>query len=197
MLDNYSDTSDLVGYNGDEVKIVLTTYANGNITPLGREALSWINPSERLINGFIEDRNIQLQGDGVIRTKINDLASKVYELLSKKEALNALFWRFVLRHPESVPKEFAISGLHEEAINYIFAEGKKRFGYGTAMGVHPLSVDCGPSGMMAWCVDELGNGSDANGRRSLGLNYGRLIGLSPEAARSLSEISYQTEAERK
>src|SRR3989344_7556123 len=189
-MDNYFDTSDLNGRSGEEVKIGLTTYADGSITDLVRKYLSLINPEEgrRLINGAvdlsIDDRYGQLKGEGVIITQRDKLAPVLNEWITKKQAKDSLFWVVMLRHPNEVPQAFAIQGLHDEAIDYIFSEYQARFAKKIpledvrAMGVFPGSASNLPI-MGAWCVDGLGGRSDAYGGGGLGSDYGRVVGIAP------------------
>ena len=64
--------------------------------------------------------------------------------------------------------------------DYIFAEGKERFSYDTAMGVYPDSA--GNDVKMRTCfVGRLGSRSDAYGRNDLNFSGGgRLVGIAPE-----------------
>ncbi len=184
-MDNYFDTSDLKAQRGNEVKLVLTTYGDGSVTPLGRKYLELINPQEQLIKGAvnlgINNRYENLNGEGVLTTTREKLAEVIDNPLTEQQTKDSLFWRFVLRHPDEVPKEFAISGLHEEAIPYIFAEAKQRFQYDTNMGVYPGFCDKNVSEMRAWFVRRLDLRSNAYGRCDLDLDLGRLVGIAPEA----------------
>ncbi len=184
-IDNYFDTSDLKAQRGSEVKLVLTTYADGSITPLGRKYLELINPREKLINRAvnlgINDRYETLNGEGVITTTREKLAEVIDNPLTEQQTKDSLFWRFFLRHPDVVPKEFKIPGLHEEVIPCIFAEAKQRFQYDTNMGVYPGSCGNDVSEMRAWCVGRLGNRSYAGGGYGLDFRRGRPVGIAPEA----------------
>ncbi len=183
-IDNYFYTGDLKAQKGDDIKLVLTTYADGSLTPFGREYLSLINPEEKLVksavNLGIEDRYEKLNGDGVIITDKSKLVKVINEWLTEQQAKDSLFWRVMLRHPDEVPKEFAISGLHKEAIEYIFAEAKQRFDYKTVMGIFLGDNDGKTPEMRAWCVGRLGYRSLALGRFDLGDDGGRLVGIASE-----------------
>ncbi len=185
-MGNYFDTSDLKAQRESEVKLVLTTYSDGSVTPLGRKYLGLINPQEQLINGAvnlgINDRYENLKGDGVLTTTREKLAEVIDNPMTKQQAKDSLFWRFVLRHPDEVPKEFAISGLHEEAILYIFAEDNQGFQYfNTNMEVYSGSCSKNVPEMRAWSVRGLDNRSYANGLYDLDYDFGRLVGIAPEA----------------
>jgi hypothetical protein len=189
-MNNFFDTSDLKAQRGNEIKLVLTTYANGSITPLGREYLELFNPQEQLINMAINlginNRYENLSGEGVLTTTREKLAEIIDSPLTIPQAKDSLFWRFVLRHPDIVSKEFAIPGLHEEAIPYIFAEFQARHAKNTPMdnlrlmGVFPGSCQKNVSEMRAWFIGWLEIMSNADGSYSLNHN-GRLVGIAPEA----------------
>lgn len=181
---NYFDTSDLKAQREGEVKLILTAYADGSTTPLGREALSWINPKERLVNGAVDlrvdDRYDRIRGAGVAVKKVEDLAEAISTGLIRKQARDSFFWRFFYRHPDEVPEEFAIPGLHEEAIEHAFADQD------IAMGVYVNPASEIPE-MRAWYVGRLGDRSDAYGRRDLDDGCGRFLGLAPEALVTLNK----------
>ena len=71
--------------------------------------------------------------------------------------------------------------LLNDYVDYIFAEGKQRFGNDNAMGVYPSSCGGKTPEMRAWYVYRLGIGSDAIGRLGLFYDCGRLVGIAPEA----------------
>ena len=82
------------------------------------------------------------------------------------------FQRALARGDKSLLNEYA---------NYIFAQGKKRFGYDNAMGVFLSSTNGNSPEMRAWCVDWLVGRSDADGGVHLGSGDGRFLGIAPEA----------------
>ncbi|MFH1358387.1 MAG: hypothetical protein ABIH37_00700 [archaeon] len=184
-MDNYFDTSDLKAQRGNEVKLFLTTYADGSITPLGREYLAMINPEEELINRAVNlgvnDRYEKIQGNEVVVAQREKLAEVINTGLTEQQAKDSLFWRVILRHPDVVPKEFAIPGLHEEVIPYIFSEAKQRFKYDTNMGVYPGLCSKNVSEMRAWFVFRLERRSLALGWPALDYDSGRFVGIAPEA----------------
>lgn len=53
--------------------------------------------------------------------------------VTEQEALNSKLRRILNHHPDEVPKELAISGLHEEIIPYIFSLLKQNFCHKTGM----------------------------------------------------------------
>jgi len=203
--DSYFDTSDLKAQRGDEIKLVLTTHADGSLTPLGREYLGLINPEEgeRLVrrgavNLGIGERYEKLQGDGVIVTQRGKLAKVIDEWMTQEQVKDSLFWRVILRHPDEVPAEFAIPGLHGEAIPYIFGEYQARFAKGTsldnieAMGVFPGQCDKNTSEMRAWVVGMLGYRSVADGRDGLNYDDGRFVGFSAGGAERAEQAGSET-----
>ena len=191
FMDNYFDTGDLKAQRGDEVKLVLTTYADGSITDLGRKYLELINPEEVLVNRAvnlgIEERYDNLQGNGVVVTRADKLAKALCTPLSQEDVKDSLFWKVMLRHSDEVPKEFTVPGLHEEVIPYIFSEYQRRFAKDekidnlNLMGVYLDSYKTSDSEMRAWCVSRLGRGSYASGGLALDDDDGRFVGIAPEA----------------
>jgi hypothetical protein len=174
---DYFDTSDLLarGFHG-EIKLFLTTYNDGSMSELGKVYLSLINPGESLYDGNVSlgynDRYEKLHGEGVFVTKRENLAEVLYESLSRQQAKKSLFWRVMLRHPDEVPKDFAVPGLLEEVITYIFSEGKRE----TAMSVNPGPGTNIFQEMLSWGLIEVNKGS--HGIAGFGLNETRKSRLS-------------------
>ncbi|MFH1425413.1 MAG: hypothetical protein ABIG28_01635 [archaeon] len=198
--DNYADTGDLKAQKGSEVKLILTTYADGSLTDLGREALSWINSQEELTNRAvalgIDRRYKQLQEEenGVFTRKRDKLAEFIDEPLTEQQALDSFFWKVAHRHPDVVPEQFAIPGLHEQIVPYLFSEFQRRFAPRTEkneikiMAVYPGTVSDDVAELRAWCVAGLGNGSSAYGGGDLGGGLGRLLAeIAPEVPNALGK----------
>jgi len=189
-LDRYYDTSDLKAQRGNEIKLVLTTYADGSMVPSWRKYLGLINPDEKLVGGGvnlgIDDRYDALQGPGVVVTNRGGLAKVIDAPLTKKQAMDSSFWKVAFRHQNNVPKEFAIPQLHEEAISYIFSEYHQRFAPKEdidkikLMGIYFCSVQDNIAELRAWCICRLGGRSDAVGRNDLVYGSGRLLGIASE-----------------
>ncbi len=198
-MDNYFHTSDLIAQRGDELNVVLPTYADGSVSVVGKSYLNLLNPKEQLVNGAVnlavDDRWDMLRGyghgEGVFSFSIrHDLASVFNRDLTLGQAKDALLWKILLRHPDEVPKEYAIKGLHGNVIPFLFEAYRDRFAKEVgvedcnAMGV--LSSPGSENGELgAFYVCRLEDGSRLLGRYDLGNFNGRLVGLAPEALRTL------------
>jgi hypothetical protein len=158
-MDNYFDTGDAVVYHPDgRVKIVLDSQTLRDMTPESPR------DGGALILG--EDVYKTLQGEEFKKGKLG----KINDALSKADVKAHLVWKALARD----------QGLLNDYVDYIFAEGKQRFGYDTAMGVYPDSASDKPK-LRAWCVSWLVDRSFANGRSSLDNYVGRFLGIAPEA----------------
>jgi hypothetical protein len=112
-----------------------------------------------------------LQGEEFKKGKLG----KVNEWMSREDVKAHPIWKTLARD----------QALLDDYVDYIFAEGKQKFGYDTALGVFPSSAQGNMPEMRAWCVDRLVTRSDVNGRFALGNDYGRLLGIAPEAPNAL------------
>jgi len=159
-LDNYFDTGDAVAYHPDgRIKIVLDS-----------QTLRGINPESKLINGALvltEDDYNALQGEELKKEKFG----KINESLLRKEVKSHPVWKILARE----------QALLDDYVDYIFAEGKQRFNYDTTMGIYLISAQGSTPDLRAWCVSRLGLRSDADGRNLFGDDYGRFLGVAPEA----------------
>jgi len=159
-MDNYFDTGDGVVYHPDgRVKIVLDSQHLRDMTPESPRN------GGALILG--EDVYKALEGEEFKEGKLG----KVNERMSKADVKSHPVWKVLARD----------QGLLDDYADYIFAEGKERFGYDTAMGIFPGSANGETPEMRAWFVYRLVNRSDASGRIDLDYDYGRLLGIAPEA----------------
>jgi hypothetical protein len=183
FFNNWSYTGDLNAQKGQEVKMVLTTYADGTPTPVGRKYLELINPSRVLVDGAvnleIDRRYEKLKGAGVIVTDTKDIAKILCEPMSKGDVKDSLFWGVALRHPDFVSRKFAIKGLFDRVVNYTFEEGAKR-SIVKMMGVY-LDKSVVNAEMRACYVNGLEDRSGAGGWDSLDGDSGRSVGIAPEA----------------
>ena len=159
-MDNYFDTGDAVVYhpNGD-VKIVLDSQTLREMTPESQRN------GGALVLG--EDVYKALQGEVFKKGKLG----KVNDSMSREDVKAHPVWK-VLARDQALLNDYA---------DLIFAEGKERFGYDTAMGVYPTSCGGDKPEMRAWYVMRLVYRSDANCWYDLDLDYGRLVGIAPEA----------------
>ena len=158
-MDNYFDTGDAVVYHPDgRVKIVLDS-----------QTLRDMAPETQRVGGALligEDVYNTLEGEEFKKGKLGKTESS----LSREDVKSHPVWKVLARD----------QGLLNDYADYIFAEGKERFGYDTAMGVYPDSAGDNPK-MRAWCVNWLGFRSVANGRYDLDYFNRRFVGIAPEA----------------
>jgi hypothetical protein len=158
-LDNYFDMGDAIAYHPDgRAKLVLDSQTLRDMTP----------ESPRSDGALVltEDAYNALPGEEFKKGKLGKTESP----LSRKDVKAHPVWKALARS----------QGLLKDYADYIFAEGKQRFDYDDAMGVYPDSAGDVPK-MRAWIVDWLGGGSAALGRGALDFDYGRFVGLAPEA----------------
>ena len=164
-MDNYFDTGDAVLYNPDgRVKIVLDSQTLRDMTPESPREGGALILGENVYNA--------LQGEEFKKGKLR----KVNESLLREEVKVHPVWKALARD----------QGLLNDYVDYIFAEGKQKFGYDTAMGVYPDSASDKPK-LRAWCVYRLENRSGADGRGNLDINGGRFLGIAPEALSAIGK----------
>ena len=159
-MDNHFDTGDAVVYhpNGD-VKIVLDS-----------QTLRDITPNSELRDGALvltEEDYTALQGEEFEKGELG----KVNDRMTREDVKSHPVWKVLARD----------QGLLNDYADYIFAEGKKRFGYNTAMGVYPDSAGDAAPKMRAWYVDGLEHRSSASGGCDLIFGDGLFLGIVPEA----------------
>jgi len=164
-MDNYFDTGDAVVYHPDgRVKIVLDSQTLRDMTP----------ESQRVGGALIigEDVYNTLEEEEFKKGKLG----KVNEQMSREDVKSHPVWKALARD----------QGLLNDYADYIFAEGKERFGYDTAMGVYPDSAGDNPK-LRAWFVYGLEVRSDADGWLDLDNLCGRFVGIAPEAPNALGK----------
>ena len=164
-MDNYFDTGDAVVYHPDgRVKIVLDS-----------QTLREMTPDTQRVGGALlltEDVYNALEGEEFKKGKLG----KVNEWLSREDVKAHPVWRVLARD----------QGLLKDYTDHIFGEYQAGFAKGTpledvrAMGVFSDSAGDQPK-MRACCVDWLEDGSSADGGGGLDDDYGRLVGIAPEA----------------
>jgi len=159
-MDNYFDTGDAVVYHPDgRAKIVLDSQNLRDMTP------DTPRNGGALIIG--EDVYAALEGEEFKKGKLG----KTGDWMSKKDVKAHPVWKVLARD----------QGLLDDYADYMFAEGKERFGYDTAMGVFPGSAGGDTPEMRAWCVYRLVDRSNVLGGGDLDDDGGRLVGIAPEA----------------
>ena len=162
--DNYFDTGDAVVYHPDgRIKIVLDA-----------QILREMNPDSKRNAGALvltPEQYNAMTGEEFKKGKLG----KVNDGLSKEDVKAHPVWKVLARD----------KALFNDYVDYIFAEGKQRFGYDTLMGVYLGSAKGDTPGdtpeMRAWYVGRLENRSLVDGRSSLDDDDGRLVGVAPEA----------------
>jgi len=166
-LNNYFNAGDAIAYHldGTKVKISLDSQELRELTPQ-----SPVSKGALVLQDYGSIQGIEHQRDNL---------GILGEWLTQEQALESLFWKILHHHPDEVPEELAIHGLHEEAVPYIFAQAKENFGYKTAMGIYLASAQEDHSLRALW-VNGLGGGSYVNGGCDLGDGGGRLAGLASE-----------------
>lgn len=164
-MDNYFDTGDAVLYHPDgRVKIVHDSQTLRDMTPESPGS------NDALILG--EDVYNTLQGEEFKKDKFGTVNNG----LSRADVKSHPVWKVLARDKE----------LLNDYVDFIFGEYQGRFAKGTAlddlrlMGVYPDSAGDNPK-LRAWCVSGLESRSNANGRDGLGCDYGRFVGIAPEA----------------
>ncbi|MBU1201633.1 MAG: hypothetical protein KJ583_05125 [Nanoarchaeota archaeon] len=160
--DNYFDTVNIVAYHPDgRIKIVLDSQ-------LAKE----INPKSTVRNGSIvlpnTDAYEQLAGQEFTQKEIEKYAKS--ESLTLKQALSNPIWAALANDPK----------LHEEYAKATFKEAKEKYGFNNNLGVYLSGFKEVPN-FRLWLSSRLNYNSDADGSNSLDYNYGRLVGVAPEA----------------
>ena len=159
-MDNYFDTGDALVYhpNGN-VKIILDSQTLREMTPKSQR-----NSGALVLN---EDIYKSLKGEEFKNGKLG----KINDSMSKADVKAHPVWKALARD----------QALLNDYTDFIFAEGKERFGYDTAMGIYPGSCSGKVPEMRAWFVGWLELRSSASSRNDLNSGGGRLVGIAPEA----------------
>ena len=167
-MNNYFDTGDAIIYHPDgRVKIVLDSQHLRDVTPQSKRN------SGALV--LTKDAYDSLQGEEFKKDKLG----KTDEWLSKEDVKAHLVWKVLARN----------QGLLNDYTDYIFAEGKEKFGYDSAMGIFPTSARGNTPEMRAWYVYGLVNRSNAGGWNYLDDDNGRFVGIAPEAPSAPTKVS--------
>ncbi len=188
LLDNYSDSSDLVAYSDTstgKVKFVFATDKEGEITRNGRTALKLINPKAERVNGavILGDKYEIFEGVEVPVNQLGLLETR----LTREQILNSKVWRMLARHPDEVPAKIAEDAqLLPEYVDFTASQREARkWTAFPMMGVYIDSLDDKPK-LRAFYVNWLEGRSNVNGRSDLDNDFGRLVGLAPEARAKLA-----------
>jgi hypothetical protein len=173
-MDNYFDMSDAIGYHPDgRIKVDLDSQTLREMTP----------ETSRTGGALIltEDSYNTSKGEEFTREKLG----KTETPPSKKNAKAHPVWKTLARD----------QALLNDYVDLIFAEGRERFGYDTAMDVYLDFAGDQPK-MRALCVDRLEGGSSAYGGNDLAYGSGRFVGLAPEAQIALGKPIQRVRAYR-
>ena len=169
-MDNYFDTGDAVVYRKDgQVKIVLDS-----------QTLREMTPDTQRVGGALllgDDVYKALQGEEFKRDELGKLG----ESLSRAQAKSRPVWKALARD----------KGLLNDYVDYIFIEGKQRFGYDNAMGVYLSQAQVNTPEMRAFCVDRLVYRSNTYGRVDLVSDFGRFVGIAPEALSACEKTLFE------
>ena len=189
LWNKWYDTSDLVVYpkgNDKEVYVFLTVDNQGQITNNGRKALELIKNSNLASNrGAIVKRlrDLGRKGlKGLIKVPRGKVKTDTY--LTQQQILDQQVWRILARDPSEVPKDFAEDG---SLLRAYASEVQKRTGSKDNMALYIGDSLSDKTTLKAWYVGRLEDWSDARGRSSLVGDFGRLVGLAPEALGALGK----------
>ncbi|MBS3097047.1 hypothetical protein J4480_06450 [Candidatus Woesearchaeota archaeon] len=185
LWDRYADAGDLW------LRQSANQERKGKVVLYNEQVLDFLkknlNPRSRLTNqgALALDRELEgaydsFTGDNVLELSKANIDRFFGKSNTRQEAKDSPFWRFVLRD------------LTNDYADAVFTDGKQKFNYDSAMGIYvadPENVQT----MRLWCVNGLGDGSDAWGR--LVYYFGRLVGVVPEA-RNAPKATPQTLEQR-
>jgi len=166
-MDNWFDMGDAIVYHPNgRVKIVLDS-----------EHLREINPQSELRNGALilpSGTYYVLEGQEFKRSELEKYTGNS---LSAKAVKKNPIWKSLARD----------SNLLNEYTDFIFSQTKERFNYDRNMGIYVNSTSGDSPILRAWYVDRLDYRSNALGRISLDLDYGRFVGVSTRGAKRVEE----------
>ena len=166
---NYFDTGDAVIYHPDGRFKVVT---GNNAEPVWKE----LNPKSKLSFGALvlpDGMYDKFNGESFTREEIKryGIAEK---LLTKDEAKANPIWKALAKGDQT---------LLDSYVDATFKKAEKDYGYDKIMKIwlsQPLSQPLELLSGRLWCVGLLGSGSYAGGS-DLGGDFGRLVGVAPEA----------------
>ena len=165
--DYYFFTGDLIAYHPDKkFKIVLDDV---NLRKLHAQTQLTPDHALPLEEGLYET----LEGEEFLYKDVKKFLDKE---LSQKEVLQHPVWKAVARNP----------ALLETYVPQMFSEIKQRFNYDENMGMYLDSFDKVPKAraLVLW----LGGRSRLMGGSFLGNDYGRLVGVAPEALNAHGKV---------
>ena len=165
--DNYFDSGDGIAYHPDgRAKIVLDA-----------QPLRDLTPSSKLRNGALVLPDGVYDGlEGIELSEVDLERYAVGEQLKKKNVKDNPIWQTLARDGK----------LLEDYVQNVFSQGKERFGYDLAMAVYRSSASDVPT-MRSWCLSRLDGRAIAFGSGHLDGDFGRLVGVAPEAQQSVAQ----------
>ena len=172
--DNYFDTGDGIAYHPDgRGKIVLDAQPLRELTPLSSSQLR--NGALVLPSGVYD----RLEG---VEFSREDLAKYITGgRLKQGNVKKNRVWQ-VLARDENLLNDYAKA---------VFSQLRERYNEDRAMGLYRGSAENVPT-MRSWYLYRLLNWSDAYGYVHLGYDYGRLVGVAPEAQSATQTVARST-----
>jgi len=171
---NYFDTGDMV-FRKPDGETKLWRMPEDPIAAL--RVLKLINPKTPRSNGAIllTEQNAELYdaltGPDTKTFTPSEATEYFGKSLTEEQARTHPAWQFLARTQERL----------DAYVPGVFKEGKDRFQYDTMMGAYLAGPDANVVNGRAWLVDPINYWSDLSGDSDLGLNFGRLVGVAPEA----------------
>ena len=158
--DNYFDTGDGILYHPDgKIKVVPDA-----------QVMREINSESKLSDGaLVLPAGAYEAAQGAEFTK-KDLKRIIKDSLTRGEAKSNPVWQALARDQNRL----------NAYVDFVFDETQKRFEYNKNMGLYFGSAQKEPTGRLLG-LGRLENWSSAGGRVRLGGDYGRLVGVAPEA----------------
>lgn len=190
---NYSHTSDLPIYpqskkfRNSDIYTFLTINNQGQIAnEQARQALGLIVPGNLADNygAIVPDEVFEEWRDlgdkiGLIKVPRKKITTEAF--LTRDKVLGELAWNVLARHPDVVPEEFAEN---PELLKEYFDAVASRTGRSKNMALfYPGNSLKDKTTLKAWYVYRTDRfyRSNASGRFNLDLDFGRFVGLAPEA----------------
>ena len=170
--DNYFDTGDGIAYHPD---------GRGKIV-LDAQPLRELTPSSQLRNGaLVLPSGVYDRLEGVEFSR-EDLAKYITGgRLKQGNVKKNRVWQ-VLARDENLLNDYAKA---------VFSQLREIYNEDRAMGLYRGSAENVPT-MRSWYLYRLLNWSDAYGYVHLGYDYGRLVGVAPEAQRATQTVARAT-----
>ena len=177
-MDNYFETGDAVVYHPETMETLID---------LDSDILRGIHPNPKRLNEgawlLSEDRDEAFAIYEQLKNQSNVVAfkkgklGKINEQMSRKNVKAHPVWKTLARDQAQL----------DDYVDYIFAEGKQRFNYDTAMSVFSSSAQGNTPEMRVWYVYGLEARSGVDGEEYLDFDFGCLPGIAPEVPNALGK----------